>query len=240
MPGSSPRPGLREGLTSVGILTHIVHPNDRWLVRKGKYGGHTRPDDRRGAHPAGAACRSRLVTGPTRRALRGQQGRAGRARARPLQSQPGHAGPDRRRVRRSRHAARRRRRGAGRPDQQPGRLARPVARPVRRHRHDPRCHGAAVGGGAVALGGDAGRGVRRRRACAGHPRDGLGRGGPPDPDRRRGTACGRAGPVRPVPGQPPAPLQQRGPGAGPVHHDRRHPAGPGITARRPGSRCPRR
>ena len=43
--------------------------------------------------------------------------------------------------------------------QQPGRLTRALARPLRRHRDDPRRHRPAVGDRAVALGGDA------RRLC---------------------------------------------------------------------------
>ena len=53
-------------------------------------------------------------------------------------------------------------------------------------------------------------------------------------------SCGRPWSVRPLPGRPPAPLQQRRPRPGPVHHGRRHPAGPGLTARRPAPRCPLR
>ena len=42
------------------------------------------------------------------------------------------------------------------------------------------------------------------------------------------------------PGQPPAPLRQRGPGAGPPHHGGARPAGRRIRNRRPGSPAPGR
>src|SRR5579875_2653040 len=88
---------------------------------------------------------------------------------------------------------------------------------------DPPC------GRAVALGPDARRDVRRRRPRPGHPRDGLGR-------IRHAHALGggraprtRPRPVRPLPGRPPAPLQQRGHRPGPPDHGRGHPAGRGLT-----------
>src|SRR5262245_35397456 len=134
-------------------------------------------------HPAVPARRARLVAGPARGQVRGEQGRPGRAGAGALQPEPGDPGQDQRRVRGSGHLPGGCPGRAQRAGDRPGSGPDPVARALRRDGDHYRRDRGPLGGRAVELDGHARRGVRRRRACPGDQGAGVGAGGYADPDR---------------------------------------------------------